>query len=512
MTNEGPLKSACTLFVVLAALSVAMSAQTFSTLASFDNQDGANPTTPLIQGIDGNFYGASERGGGAVRGCSDGTCGALFGVTRTGALAGIGLCEGLCPLGALPLGSPLLGIDLNFYATTTVMGPPPLSRGTIFKLNAKGADPEIYPFCQNGGSCPDGYSPEGALTLGADRNFYGTANGGGNGFGTVFKITPNGTLTTLYRFCTLTGCNGDGQFPATGVIQATNGNLYGTTSTGGIATNCGFSTGGTVFGVTPVGNERVLHQFGSSPGCADGVEPEGALVQGLDGNFYGTTFYGGSFTGTICQSAGCGTLFKLTPTGILTTLYNFCTLANCSDGANPSAALIQATDGNFYGATQNGGLPNCTGGCGTLFRITPNGTLTTLYSFCSQASCVDGFSPQAALLQATDGNFYGLTFGGGTSSNCFGQPCGTVFRLSMGLGPFVAFVHDSGPVGQTMGILGQGLTGTTNLSFNGIPATFTVVSDTLLDATVPTGATTGYVTVNTPGGTLTSNTLFYVLQ
>jgi len=158
----------------------------------------------------------------------------------------------------------------------------------------------------------------------------------------------------------------------------------------------------------------------------DGAGPVGPLVQGLDGKFYGATSGGG---------VG-GTLFDLaiTPKRVLTTLYSFCPQNNCSSGAVPEAGPVQATDGNFYGTTSAGGVFNLNGcrgdNCGTVFKITPNGTLTTLYDFCAQTNCTDGWFPQAGLVQATDGNFYGTTENGGTiSSYCF-QGCGTVFKVT----------------------------------------------------------------------------------
>ncbi|MBZ5571930.1 MAG: hypothetical protein LAO09_08630 [Acidobacteriia bacterium] len=186
----------------------------------------------------------------------------------------------------------------------------------------------------------------------------------------------------------------------------------------------------------------------------------------------------------------------ITSGGALTTLHSF------TDGS-PAAGLVQATDGNFYGTTMDGGDLSCDApyGCGTIFKITPSGTVTTLHSFDS----AEGEWPSSGgLLQATDGSFYGTTYRGGDHN------LGTVLRLDMGLGPFVALVHDSGKVGQTGGILGQGFTGTTSVSFNGAPAKFAVESDTLLMAKVPAGAPTGFVTVTTPSGTLTSNKPFRV--
>ena len=233
-------------------------------------------------------------------------------------------------------------------------------------------------------------------------------------------------------------------------------------------------------------------------------------MQGSDGNFYGTTVLGDT-------SSYSGTIFKITPSGVLTTLYQFCSKTNCTDGDAPDGTLVEGTDGNFYGTTQGGGRPGCvnaaTGitGCGTIFRITPAGKLTTLYAVCPQKNCPDGAQPQAGLFQATDGNFYGTANYGGVH-DCIVMTCGTFYRLSVGLGPFVSLPQPFGKLGQSVQILGQGLTGTTNVSFNGTSASFTIVSDTFLQAVVPTGATTGRVQVTMSSGTLKSNVLFHVLR
>jgi len=202
-----------------------------------------------------------------------------------------------------------------------------------------------------------------------------------------------------------------------------------------------------------------------------------------------------------------GTVFNITPEGKLTTIYSFCIQTGCPDGQLPQyTQLIQATDGNLYGTTFQGGAY----GSGTVFKITPSGTLTTLYSFCAQANCTDGFLPLSGLVQATNGRLYGTTVGNLFSSTCSGSGCGTIFSLSVGLVRFVETLPASGKVGRTIKILGNALTGTTAVDFNGSMAAFTVVSRTEIEATVPSGATTGLVTVTTPKGTLTSNEEFRV--
>lgn len=224
------------------------------------------------------------------------------------------------------------------------------------------------------------------------------------------------------------------------------------------------------------------------------------LVQATDGNFYGTTYYGGANND--------GTVFKITPEGTLTTLCSFCSQASCADGSSPVAGLVQATDGDFYGTTSPIGGALCVASalCGTVFEITPKGTLTTLYTFCSQPSCSDGSEPYGGVIQATDGILYGTTSWGGDDDG------GTVYSLSVGLGPFVKTIPPAGKVGQEVGILGNNLTGATSVTFNGTSATFTVKSGTLILTHVPTVATTGTVQVTLPSGTLSSNVLFYVLK
>jgi uncharacterized repeat protein (TIGR03803 family) len=193
----------------------------------------------------------------------------------------------------------------------------------------------------------------------------------------------------------------------------------------------------------------------------------------------------------------------MTPGGRVTTLHSF----DGTDGSNYKGGLVQATDGNFYGTTFGGGA----NGYGTLFKITPGGTLTTLHNF----DGTDGAHPYGSLLQATNGTFYGTTsycnlYGTPSGCGCPTLGCGTVFSLSVGLGPFVTFLPAARPVGGVVQILGQGFTGATGVSFNGTAATFTVESDTFLTATVPAGATTGFITVTEPDGTLTSNKIFRV--
>jgi len=482
-------KMVCTVLVFCAAAAIGSRAQTFTTLVSFDGADGAEPLfMSLIQGPDGNFYGTTSGGGAS----SDGT---VFKITSAGTLTTLHSFDGTD--GSTPYAGLVQATGGNFYGTTygggahdCVVNGVSQGCGTVFEITPAGALTTLYSFCAQT-NCSDGVGPVGGLVQGTDGNFYGITGGGGAySAGTVFKITPAGTLTTLYSFCAQSGCT-DGGYPAAGLVQGTDGSFYGTTSAGGTSNGCAPHVGcGAVFKITPAGTLTTLYSFCSQTGCTDGSEPWAGLVQGTDGNFYGTTAGGG-------VKGNYGTVFKITPAGTLTTLHSF----DGTDGSSIYAGLVQATDGNFYGTTAQGGAS----GYGTVFEITAGGTLATLHSFAGE----DGAVPYVGLVQATNGYFYGATSWGGTSGNC-SRGCGAVLSLNVGLAPFVETQPTSGAVGAAVIILGNNLTGATSVSFNGTLAKFTVVSSSEIETTVPAGATTGPVQVTTPSGTLDSNVPFYV--
>jgi uncharacterized repeat protein (TIGR03803 family) len=259
--------------------------------------------------------------------------------------------------------------------------------GTVFEITPSGTLTTLYNFCSQSG-CADGSGPTAGLVQGTDGNLYGMARGGGaNGFGTFFKITlSSGTLTTLHSF---NGTDGNGYLSAA-LVQGADGNFYGTTESGPA------NAPGSVFKITPSGTVTTLHSFDGT----DGAEPNG-LVQGTDGNFYGTTYTGGDI-----PNQPLGTVFKITPSGTFTSLLSF----NGADGGSPAAGLVQGANGNFYGTTST-----------TFFEVTPSGTLTTLHTF----NGMDGSGSSAAgLVQGADGNFYGITKTGGANGY------GTVFKIT----------------------------------------------------------------------------------
>jgi uncharacterized repeat protein (TIGR03803 family) len=489
---------ACWVFALCATMQIPLSAQTFNRLFSFDGADGSTPSAGLMQATNGNLYGTTMFGGANDGDCGIG-CGTFFEITPGGTFT---LLYSFCALyacadGYSPDGTLVEYTDGTYYGTTGGGGTE--YEGTVFKITSGGTLTTVYNFCSEGGTkCTDGISPLAGLILASDGSFYGmTAGGGEHGVGTVFKMSPAGKLTTLYNFCSEGGseCT-DGELPGFGeLIQASDGSFYGTTADGG----GGLSYGGTVFKITSSGQLTTLHSFCLQEGCPDGEDPLSGLVQAENGSLYGTTRYGGA--NQTCTD-GCGTIFKITVSGSFTTVYNFCTRTNCADGEYPYATLIQGNDGNLYGAAGSGGLY----GEGTIFKITPAGSLTTIYDFCPKTGCPDGANPSRSLLQDTNGSFYGVAPNDGPNID------GTLFKLSVGLAAFVETQPASGKTGTLVNILGTDLSGATSVTFNGTTATFTVVSPSLITTTVPAGATTGTLQVITPGGTLSSNVPFRVIQ
>jgi uncharacterized repeat protein (TIGR03803 family) len=348
--------------------------------------DGSGPTS-LIQGKDGNLYGTTANGGRYGQGT-------FFRITPAGTETVLYSFVGGPGDGSNPEGI-IQGSDGNFYGATSGGGTGGCQYGcgTAFRITPDGAESVLYFFT----GMNDGGSPNG-LIQGGDGNFYGSAAFGGvssglcgrSGCGVVFRLTPAGEETVLYSF---TGGTSDGAVAAS-LIQGSDGNFYGVTAYGGTA------NGGTVFKVTPSGTETVLHAF---TGGSDGAAPQTPLLQGDDGNFYGTTPLGGS--------SSAGILFKVTPAGAETVLHAFA--GSATDGAQPFTPVIQGTDGNLYGTTGAGGNADCAGGCGVVFESTTAGTEAVRYSFGPSPAAGPRAPQPSSLIQGSDGNFYGTTTNGG---------------------------------------------------------------------------------------------------
>ncbi|HEV2474357.1 MAG TPA: choice-of-anchor tandem repeat GloVer-containing protein, partial [Chthonomonadales bacterium] len=419
-------------------------ANTLTTLHSFSsdpggiNADGAQPYARLTPSSAGGFFGACYSGG------ANGV-GEIYSISSSGAFSVVQSL--LASQGSFPRGGLVQGANGSFYGACSAGGA--ANRGSLFSVSTGGAVSMIYSF-QGSLATSDGASANGALIQGSNNSLYGTCEvGGANAMGALFKITPGGAFTTLHSF----GGAGDGASPAGGILQAADGNYYGACAAGGTGN-------GTIFKLTPAGTVTTLYSFGAPP---DGASPTGSLVQGADGNLYGT-----------CQSGGAngsGSVFKLTLAGVETTVYSFSARAAGgvnSDGATPLAGLVSPGDGNFYGTCSVGGATDY----GTVYKITPGGSLTPLHSFsfftdggspasplcagsdgklygtCSIGTATgygsvfsittggafnmlysfnglaDGRRPTAGLIQATDGNFYGLCSSGGPNDN------GTIFRIT----------------------------------------------------------------------------------
>jgi len=343
----------------------------FHLLYSFtDGNDGAYPLATVVEAADGSFYGTTADGG-------SNSLGAVYRITSLGAftpvMSFLGGYDGKDPQAPL-----VQDTNGNFYGTTYEGGSN--AYGVLFMITSTGVFTPLYSFT-NG---QDGANPAGGLVLGADGNLYGTAStGGANHVGVLFHITTHGALTILHALTNLV----EGNRPW-GLVQGTNGNFYGTTYEGGS------DSVGAVFQMTPSGAVTPLYSFTNG---VDGSYPHAGLVQGSDGNFYGTTFLGGTNKH--------GGVFRITSAGALTPLYSF---TNGVDGELPECQLCQGTDGNFYGTASDGGAYTN----GAVFQISPGGTLTSLYSFTGGN---DGAMPVAGLVEGADHNFYGTTFAGGTN-------------------------------------------------------------------------------------------------
>ncbi len=336
--------------------------------------DGGFPFGSLLKGIDGNFYGMTSEGG-------TNFFGTAFKITPTGVFTLLTSFNGGIT-GNEPLESLVQDAEYGYLGTSAGGGV--YNNGTIFRICG-----DNYKVVRSLNKPTDGGTPKGTLLLAKDGNFYGTTSDGGtSNSGTIFKLTPAGVYTVIHH---LVGFS-EGSFPQGSLVQGTDGNLYGTTRSGG--------TGGvgTVFKVTTAGILTVLRHISA---VTDGGNPEGGLVQGTGDYFFGMT-------------TGNGAIFKITSAGVFTILKK---LSSLTDGNSPTGDLIRATDGNYYGTTSAGG----TFAGGTIFKISEAGVFKVMKQL---NPAVDGSLPKGSLVQATDGILYGLTSAGGTNKS------GTIFKMT----------------------------------------------------------------------------------
>ncbi len=418
--------------LVAAALTMApgiSSAQgaTLKTLYSFCSlsncTDGSVPGSSLLMDASGNLYGTATSGG------TDISFGAAYELVKSGKswkyksiYSFCGCADGKDPMGGL-----IMDTAGDLYGTDRLGGGG--NQGIAFELipNAKHTKWKLkvlYNFCTVG-FCTDGANPQAGLTYkGAASGalydgtspLYGTAPSGGTGGGVAYQLAPHGKKwkeTVLHNFCGTTRC-ADGSEPAAPLVVDSHGNLFGTAVLNGV------NGGGTVFELSLKSKkwtETVLHPFCTifqNNRCQDGNTPlNGALLMDGAGYLFGTTQTGGV--------NGAGTAFKLVPNGassVLTTLYNFCSLANCTDGSAPQGDLTMDSSGNLYGVTNSGGAS----GHGAIYRL--NGTLSVLYSFCAQTNCTDGTNAQTGVIRDASGDLLGTTAKGGAQNE------GTAFEFT----------------------------------------------------------------------------------
>jgi uncharacterized repeat protein (TIGR03803 family) len=423
-------RSATLVLLVLCVLLGAAWAEKEAVLYSFCAQsgcaDGENPSAGLVLDQKGNLYGTTVSGGLYNQNCYNGTCGVVFKLTPEGRETVLySFCaQTNCTDGMNPSAGLVFDQKGNLYGTTHNGGA--YGYGAVFKLTPEGRYTVLHSFCAQS-DCTDGEFPSGGLTFDRNGNLYGMTYYGGAphetcsaGCGVVFKLNPKGKETVVYSFCAQANC-ADGELPMAGLVFDQKGSLYGTTVYGGSGNRNDCVWGcGVVFKLTPEGKETVLYSFCSQTGCTDGGNPYAGLVFDRKGNLYGTTTAG-------CTAYGCGgDVFKLTPKGKETVLYTFCAQSNCADGSSPYAGLVFDQKGNLYGTTYWGGDPRNEG---VVFKLTPKGKETVLYSFCWQDDCTDGAHPEAGLLFDQKGNLYGTTYVGG-ASGCNGDCGGAVVKLT----------------------------------------------------------------------------------
>ena len=557
---------AIAMILLIAAATPIARAQTYTVLYNYSpGTKGGDPSNPqysgiIAQGQDGNLFTTTPAGGAL---CS--FCGVMFKMTPSGTLTHV--FDFNYPNGApyTPFSGLTLGKDGDFYGTTEAGGT--FNLGTVFKSSASGNLTKLYDFGTCKYPCKEGAYPKAPPVQGRDGNFYGTTphSTDGTDNGIVYKITPTGKYTPIYAFDGVSGGN-----PNDPLVLGTDGNFYGTTAKGGkTIQNCApnNATCGTVFKITPAGRVTFLYKFDQTHGAA----PWGPLVQASDGNFYGTTSAGGDSNGdgvifkitpqgkftllyalngsvdgkqpsaglaqvtdgkgnTIALygatqaggSKGYGTLFKVSLSGGFTRLYDF----DNTTGMTPKITLLQNTTGILYGETFGGGSDSA----GVFYSL--NDKLPAFVSLVSTAGKVGdsieilgqglngatavSFNGKAAKFKVVSATYLTATVPSGASRGLVTvkTSSGTltsnhVFVVT----PFIkSFNPTSGKVGTVVDITGTTFTGTTKVTFGGVAASFTVNSDTQVTATVPTGAVTGKIAITTPAGTAISSGIFTVTQ
>jgi uncharacterized repeat protein (TIGR03803 family) len=404
------------------------------------------------------------------------------------------------------------GRDGNLYGTTTQGGAN--NRGAIFKATLTGTVTLLHSF-----NLTDGAGPIGGLTLAADGNFYGsTPSGGADSAGVIFKITPSGTFTVIHDFTRGT----DGGFPKMSPVPGNDGSLYGATGVGtvifykittagtltplatlpvesygplilgadgkfyGVTNVGGTSNRGSAFSVTTTGVVKTIFNFADTTGSL----PYGPLLQSADGNFYGTAYTAGPLGG--------GVVYKLTAAGVYTVLHSF-NGTDRSQGINPTAGLVQGSDGFLYGATSGGGAHLF----GTMFKVKTDGSgYVDILDFDGS----HGGVPYSQPLLHTNGKIYGQTNTGGAHGD------GVIYSMDAGLKAFIQPVPlRQAKVGASVGILGQNLSTATQVLFGTGAGTFTTTGSSFMNAKPATGATTGVITVKEPSGNLVSPLTFKIV-
>jgi uncharacterized repeat protein (TIGR03803 family) len=393
---------------MLISMLALQSAEAETVLYSFKGRkDGGKPYAGVIRDHAGNLYGTTITGG-HYGTCRSVGCGVVYKLAPDGTETVLYAFNGGND-GGKPEGGLVMDGSGNLYGTTYEGGGKGCNNygcGTIFKLSASGSETILHSFTGNG----DGAQPFESLLLDRSGNLYGATMIGGNpacnsvglGCGTVFKLAADGTFSTLYSF---TG-GADGDFPAAGVIMDRSGDLYGSAELGGDnICNCG-----TVFKIAPDSKMTILHTFTGS----EGGHPVGTLVRDHAGNLFGTADDG---HGIGCGGVGCGTVFKIARDRTFTVLHAFLG-SDGGDGAFAAGSLIIDKASNLYGTTTTGGAG--TGVCGTVFKVTPDGTETVLYSF----QGLDGCRPESGVVEDKRGHLFGTTPGGGANNY------GNVFELT----------------------------------------------------------------------------------